>query len=64
MKNGFGTDVGKASVIIKKEELDNLIRHYKKLKKYMKSSLYTVKSMDGTEEKIKNLLEEYGDDKV
>jgi len=30
----------------------------------MKSSLYKVKVMDGTEETVKNLLEEYGDDEL
>ena len=38
------------------------MKDYKKIKKYMKSSLYHVKTMEGTESKVKKLLEEYGGD--
>lgn len=61
--NGFG-DVSKATVIIQKEEVQKLIKQYKKLKKYMKSPLFKVKAMDGTEDVIKNLLDEYGDESI
>lgn len=61
--NGFG-EVSKATVIIQKEEVQKLIKQYKKLKKYMKSPLFKVKTMDGTEDVIKNLLDEYGDESI
>ena len=33
-------------------------KEYKKLKKYMKSNLYQIKVMDGTEKVVSNLLKE------
>ena len=39
-----------------------LVGDYKKIKKYMKSNLYEVKIMEGTEDKVSKLLEEYGGD--
>lgn len=39
--------------------LGNVKSQYKKYKKYMRSSIFTIKTMDGTETKIKNLLK-YG----
>jgi hypothetical protein len=49
---------GYVRVIIKQDEVQELYRKYKKLKKYMRSSLYTIKTLDGTETTIKNLLSE------
>jgi len=46
-------------VQINQEEVNKLIKDYKKIKKYMKSSLYTIKSMDGTEDIVSELLKEY-----
>ena len=43
---------------IKNKEVNKLIKEYKKLKKYQKSSLFAVKTMDGTEEIVSKLLEE------
>ena len=48
----------KAEVIIYKDEVEKLLRKYKKIKKYMKSPLFAVKSMDGTEEYVSKLVEE------
>jgi len=46
------------NVDVDPNELKNLKKRYKKLKKYMRSSLYQVKVMDGNEEIITNLLKE------
>jgi len=46
-------------VQINQEEVNKLIKDYKKIKKYMRSSLYTVKTMDGTEDVVSELLKEY-----
>lgn len=46
-------------VQINQEEVNKLIKDYKKIKKYMRSSLYTVKTMDGTEDIVSELLKEY-----
>ena len=39
MSNGFGAGDGKAKVFVQKEEVEKLIKEYKKIKKYMKSPL-------------------------
>ena len=46
MTGGFGAGDGKAKVFVQKEEVEKLIKQYKKLKKYMKSPclLYTSPS--------------------
>lgn len=65
MTGGFGegkNKKGKAIVVIDDEQVGKLLKEYKKIKKYMRSSLYKVKTLDGTEDVVKNLLEEYGDD--
>lgn len=43
---------------VKKDEVKNLLKKYKKIKKYMKSSLFVVKTMDGTEELVSSLIKE------
>jgi len=43
------------------EQLAMLLKKYKKLKKYQKSSLFAVKTMDGTEDIISKLVEEAKD---
>ena len=62
MSNGFGQGVGdgKAKVIIQKEEIEKLIKEYKHLKRYMKSPLYEIKNLSGTETRVKDLLDNYG----
>ena len=65
MSSGFGADKpknGKAVVVINDNEVNKLLKEYKKIKKYMRSSLYQVKTIDGTEDVVKNLLDEYGGD--
>jgi hypothetical protein len=47
---------GFAKVIINDDEVDKLIKKYKNIKKYMRSPLYEVMVMDGTEKIVKNLL--------
>lgn len=46
------------AVVVYKEELNKLIRKYKKIKKYTKSNLFTVKTMDGNENYVSKLIEE------
>lgn len=50
--NGF------AKVIINDTEIKKLLKTYKNIKRYMKSNLYTVKTLDGTETIVTNLLKE------
>ena len=46
------------NIDVNADEVKNLKKRYKKLKKYMRSSLYEIKVMDGTEKTISNLLKE------
>ena len=43
------------------EQIDKLLKKYKRLNKYRKSSLFAVKSMDGTEDIIAPMIEETKD---
>ena len=60
MSNGFD----KPNVVIYKDEVQGLIKKYKKIKKYMKSSLFQIKTMDGNETLVSNLIKEYEEDPV
>ena len=46
------------NIDVNKDEVKNLKKKYKKLQKYMRSSLYEIKVMDGNEKTITNLLKE------
>ena len=42
-----------------KQGVDQLIKDYKKIKRYQRSNFYTIKVIDGTEEIISELIKEY-----
>lgn len=44
-----------------RQEIDKLLKKYKKMKKYQKSSLFAVKEMDGTETVISKMVQELKD---
>ena len=46
------------NIDVNADEVKNIKKKYKKLQKYMRSSLYEIKIMDGNETKIRNLLKE------
>jgi hypothetical protein len=56
MSEGFSEE--NIEVAINKKEIQKLLKKYKKIKKYQKSPLFAIKTMDGTEEIISSLLEE------
>jgi hypothetical protein len=56
MSEGF--DKVEFDLPIKNDEVQKLLKKYKKIKKYMKSPLFVVKTMDGTEELVSSLLKE------
>ena len=64
MSTGFGGDpnqnrVGKdANIVIDVDNIDIVIKKYKKIKKYMKSPLYAIKTIDGTEDIVSRLIKE------
>jgi hypothetical protein len=67
MSAGFGGDpnqgrLGKdAKITIDLDNIDHVIKQYKKIKKYQKSSLFAIKTMDGTEEIVSSLVKEAED---
>ena len=58
MSVGFGNKNETFKVSINKQEINNIIKKYKKAKKIMKSNLYQVQVMDGTENYISGLIKE------
>lgn len=67
MSAGFGGEskqnkVGKdVNITIDFDYVDVILKQYKKIKKYKKSSLYKIKTMDGTETVISSLIKEVED---
>jgi hypothetical protein len=61
MSEGFNN---KLKVVVNEDGVDKLLKEYKKIKKYMKSSLYQVKKIDGTEKVVSELLNEYYDNPI
>lgn len=55
MSEGFSKE--KIEVSINKNEVEKLLKTYKKIKKYQKSSIFTIKTMDGTENVVSKLLD-------
>ena len=58
MTKGFGKDDVKVEFEIPQEQIDALLKKYKKIKKYQKSNLYQVMTMDGTESLVSKMIEE------
>jgi hypothetical protein len=61
MSEGFNA---KLKVKLNSNEIDKLLKNYKKIKKYMRSSLYVIKKIDGTEKVVSELLDEYYDNPI
>jgi|TARA_X000001382_G_C3143441_1_gene170403 hypothetical protein len=53
MTKGFDVDFDMST-----DEIDKLLKEYKKIKKYQKSNLFTIKSIDGTEDVVSKMVEE------
>ena len=60
MSDGF--DVNLEGLEIKADQVQALLREYKKYKKYKKSNLFAIKELSGDETIIKNLVEKYGNE--
>jgi len=56
MSEGFDVEVE-----MPVSDINRLLKKYKKLKKYQKSSLFAVKTMDGTENIISKMIRESED---
>ena len=57
MSEGFDVEVE-----MPKEDINRLLKQYKKLKKYQKSSLYQIEKLFGKKTKVDELIDEYGVD--
>ena len=55
-------DDKKFKLYIKNQGINKLIKEYKKLKKYQKSSIFEIEKLYNKETKIDKLLNEYGID--
>ena len=62
MNNGFENK--KVKVKVSEEALNNIIKQYKKAKKYMRTNIFTIKMIDGTETYISSLIKEFEADDV
>ena len=62
MSEGFND--GKIKVNVNVDEIDIILKKYKKLNKYKKSALFAVKTIDGTESIITSLIKEAQEDPV
>lgn len=56
MSEGFSKE--KINVTIYKDEVKKLLKKYKKIKKYQRSPIFEVKTMDGIETYISSLIKE------
>jgi hypothetical protein len=56
MSEGFSEE--KIEEAINTNEVNKLLKKYKKIKKYMRSPLFTIKNIDGTEKLVSDLLKE------
>jgi 5-bromo-4-chloroindolyl phosphate hydrolysis protein len=60
--SGFGEESKSPKITVNLSEVAKLTKKYKKLKKYMKSPMYEIKTLSGTETVITNLLKELESD--
>lgn len=56
MSEGFSGE--KIEVSIYKDEVKKLLKKYKTIKKYQRSSIFEVKTMDGTEKYVSEMIRE------
>jgi hypothetical protein len=56
MSEGFNN--GNLNLSLNTDEVQKLLKKYKKIKKYMKSPLFAVKTIDGTEKYVSQLIKE------
>jgi hypothetical protein len=56
MSEGFNGD--KLEIAIYQDEVKKLLKKYKNIKKYQRSSIFKVKTMDGTETFVSNMIKE------
>jgi len=60
MSAGFSEE--KIEVSIDKSKLQEVLKVYKRIKRYQRSSLFEIKTMDGTETLVSDLLKQLDED--
>lgn len=58
MSQGFEKEKVGLELTVYQDEVDKLLKKYKNVKKYMKSSIYAIKEMDGNENFVSRLIQE------
>ena len=53
------SESGELKLELNADHIDVIRKQYKKVKKYMRSSIYEVRVMDGTEKIVNELLDKY-----
>ena len=56
MSKGF--DINFEGLDMDPDQVQALLKQYKKIKKYQKSNLFAIKTMDGTERVVSKMIEE------
>ena len=56
MSSGF--DIDFEGLDMDPDQVQVLLKQYKKIKKYQKSNLFAIKTMDGTENVVSKMIEE------
>lgn len=56
MSKGF--DIDFEGLDMDPDQVQALLKQYKKIKKYQKSNLFAIKTMDGTENVVSKMIEE------
>ena len=59
-----GFDIRFEGIDMDPDQVQELLRKYKKVKKYQKTNLFAVKTMDGTEDYVSELIKEGEDYKT
>tara|TARA_B100000902_G_scaffold138467_1_gene136630 strand:- start:1658 stop:1849 length:192 start_codon:yes stop_codon:yes gene_type:complete len=59
-----GFDIKFEGIDMDPDQVQELLRKYKKVKKYQKTNLFAVKTMDGTEDYVSELIKEGEDYKT
>jgi len=59
-----GFDIKFEGIDMDPDQVQELLKKYKKVKKYQKTNLFAVKTMDGTEDYVSELIKEGKDYKT
>jgi|TARA_B100000900_G_scaffold390460_1_gene384197 hypothetical protein len=59
-----GFDIKFEGIDMDPDQVQELLKKYKKVKKYQKTNLFAVKTMDGTEDYVSELIKEGEDYKT